>query len=222
MLKVNETFVSINGEGPRSGQLAIFVRFAGCNLRCSYCDTSYSTDIETAQFEDMSVEEVFAIVVSTGIKNVVLTGGEPLTQPRDAMFHLIEKLISEGFQVDIETNGSIALPTRLSAVSGLCFIMDYKLPSSGMESKMELNNFNLLTKYDVVKFVCGSERDLGRAFEIIERYKLDRLVKVYLSSVFGQIEPATIVDKLKEKKMNGPAVQLQIHKIIWDPEMRGV
>ena len=222
MLKVNETFVSINGEGPRSGQLATFVRFAGCNLNCSYCDTSYSTDLKTAQFEDMSVEEVFGIVVSTGIKNVVLTGGEPLTQPRDEMFHLIEKLISEGFQVDIETNGAVALPTGLLGVSGLCFIMDYKLPSSGMEIKMVLNNFMLLTRYDMVKFVCGSERDLEKAFEIIEQYNLDKLVKVYLSPVFGQIEPATIVEKLKEKKMNGPAVQLQIHKIIWDPEMRGV
>ena len=100
--------------------------------------------------------------------------------------------------------------------------MDYKLPSSGMEKHMCLENFEILEKKDTVKFVSGSIEDLKKALEIIRRYDLSRRCHVYISPVFGSIEPAKIVDFMVENKLNDVNLQLQLHKFIWDPNMRGV
>ena len=100
--------------------------------------------------------------------------------------------------------------------------MDYKLPSSGMEKHMCLENFEILKKKDTVKFVSGSIEDLKKALEIIRKYDLSRRCHVYISPVFGSIEPAKIVDFMVENKLNDVNLQLQLHKFIWDPNMRGV
>ena len=188
-MRVAEKFISINGEGTRAGELAVFVRFTGCNLRCSYCDTMWANE-PGCPYEEMSPAQICEYVRSTGIKNVTLTGGEPLLQ-KD-MDKLISLLISKcGVRVEIETNGAVDLRPFAELPEGRpLFTMDYKLPSSGYEDRMIAENFSVLEKEDTVKFVSGSRADLERAGEIIEKYGLLDRCHVYFSPVFGRIEPA--------------------------------
>lgn len=220
-MRVAEKFISINGEGTRAGELAVFVRFTGCNLRCSYCDTMWANE-PGCPYEEMSPEQICDYVRSTGIKNVTLTGGEPLLQ-KD-MDKLISLLISEcGVRVEIETNGAVDLRPFAELPEGRpLFTMDYKLPSSGYEDRMIAENFSVLEKEDTVKFVSGRRADLERAGEIIEKYGLLDRCHVYFSPVFGRIEPAEIVDFMLNKRMNKARIQIQVHKVIWDPNERGV
>ena len=220
-MRVAEKFISINGEGTRAGELAVFVRFTGCNLRCSYCDTMWANE-PGCPYEEMSPAQICDYVRSTGIRNVTLTGGEPLLQ-KD-MDKLIGLLISEcGVRVEIETNGAVDLRPFAELPEGRpLFTMDYKLPSSGYENRMIAENFSVLEKEDTVKFVSGSRADLERAGEIIEKYGLLDRCHVYFSPVFGRIEPAEIVDFMLNKRMNKARIQIQMHKVIWDPNARGV
>ncbi len=221
-LAVVEIFTSVNGEGPLSGQLSVFVRLRGCNLRCSYCDTLWACS-PSCPGRLMSPEEVLKSVLDTGIRNVTLTGGEPLLWP--ASGELLALLCGNGIHTEIETNGSIDLKqfARMRGSSRLIsFNMDYKLAGSGMESHMLTSNFSCLQAWDSVKFVAGSIDDCERAAQIIEKYKLTSRCRTFLSPVYGRIEPAEIVEFMKNKTMNGVSLQLQIHKIIWDPDMRGV
>ena len=220
-MRVAEKFISINGEGTRAGELAVFVRFTGCNLRCSYCDTKWANE-PGCPYEEMSPAQICEYVRSTGIKNVTLTGGEPLLQ-KD-MDKLISLLISKcGVRVEIETNGAVDLRPFAELPEGRpLFTMDYKLPSSGYEDRMIAENFSVLEKEDTVKFVSGSRADLERAGEIIEKYGLLDRCHVYFSPVFGRIEPAEIVDFMLSKRMNKARIQIKMHKVIWDPNERGV
>ena len=217
--KVAEKFVSINGEGPRAGELAVFLRFCGCNLDCGYCDTHWANTADV-KYDLVSAEDLVAYVRSTGVKNVTLTGGEPLLQADIAQ--LIELLGESGAQVEIETNGSVPLKNIVSLAPRPSVTADYKLPSSGMEKHMLTENFSYLTLQDAVKFVVGDERDLVRADDIINRYGLIGRCRVYFSPVFGKINPEEITEFMKERKLNGVRLQLQLHKIIWKPDMRGV
>ena len=220
MFEVVEMFESINGEGTHAGQLAFFVRFKGCNLSCSYCDTKWANQKE-AEFKSMSAEDIYAAVLKSGITNVTLTGGEPLN--RHGIGELLDLLSKdERLYVEVETNGSISLEPFADKANRPSMTMDYKLPSSGMEGSMDVSNFAFLDKRDTVKFVVGSEADLDRAREIIEKYDLINKCSVYLSPVFGKIEPDNIVEYLKKYKLNNVTLQLQLHKIIWDPDMKGV
>lgn len=219
MFSVAEKFVSINGEGVRAGELAVFIRFAGCNLKCEYCDTKWANAVD-APAEKMESKDILDYILSTGVKNVTLTGGEPLL--RQEMGELIDTLMSAGLRVEIETNGSIHLREFADRVYRPVFTMDYKLPSSGMEEYMCSDNFGCLEKHDTVKFVSGSIEDLERAVEVIESHHLTERCHVYISPVFGKIEPADIVEFMKEKKLNDVRLQLQLHKFIWDPDKKGV
>ena len=219
MFSVAEKFVSINGEGVRAGELAVFIRFAGCNLKCGYCDTKWANAVDTPA-EKMESKDILDYILSTGVKNVTLTGGEPLL--RQEMSELIDTLMSAGLRVEIETNGSIHLREFADRVYRPVFTMDYKLPSSGMEEYMCSDNFGCLEKHDTVKFVSGSMEDLERAVEVIESHHLTERCHVYISPVFGKIEPAYIVEFMKEKKLNDVRLQLQLHKFIWDPDKKGV
>ena len=173
-MKVVEKFTSINGEGTRAGELAVFIRFKGCNLRCSYCDTMWANEPE-CPYKEETPEEILNYVLGTGIHNVTLTGGEPLMQKdiRD----LIHLLLKAGLQVE---------------------------------------------KNDTVKFVSGSQEDLLKALELIRTYDLTNRCHVYLSPVFGSIEPVQIVEFMLKHRLNGVRLQIQIHKVIWDPDKRGV
>ena len=217
--KVAEKFVSINGEGPRAGEIAVFLRFCGCNLNCSYCDTRWANTSDV-KYEIASAEEIVDYVKSTGVKNVTLTGGEPLLQADIA--RLIVLLGETGAEVEIETNGSVSLKDFVSLSPRPAVTADYKLPSSGMEKYMLTENFSYLTLRDAVKFVVGDRYDLARAEEVINKYGLINGCRVYFSPVFGKIKPAEIAEFLKERKLNGVRLQLQLHKIIWEPDMRGV
>lgn len=220
-MKVVEKFISINGEGTRAGELAVFIRFKGCNLRCRYCDTIWACEAD-CPCEEMTPEQIRDYVRGSGIINVTLTGGEPLLQ-KDAG-KLIGLLLREGQnRVEIETNGSVDLqPFAEDPTCRPVFTMDYKLPSSGWEKSMNPANFRVLSRDDTVKFVCGSNEDLERAAQIIEEYGLLEKCHVYFSPVFGQIEPVQIVDFLIGRRMNEARVQIQMHKVIWDPNERGV
>ena len=217
--RLAEHFISINGEGQCAGELALFLRFAGCNLRCDWCDTAWACG-KDAPHELVSLHRIAEIAedaLANGVRNVTLTGGEPLLQPH--INEVIGRLSEMGLQPEIETNGSVPLEP-FCAPHRPKFTMDYKLPSSKMEQHMCTENFALLHEWDTVKFVCGSRADVFRAKEIAEQYKPQ--CPLYLSPVFGRIDPAEIVEIMKEQKMGSFRLQLQLHKLIWDPAARGV
>lgn len=214
---VNEIFYSIDGEGLRTGELAVFIRLSGCNLNCSYCDTKYALKPKTGKL--MSVDEVIEEVEKYNCKNITLTGGEPLIHQKAN--ELIDTLIDKGYRVNIETNGSVPIDKYLNR----CLVtMDYKLPSSNMEKYMKLENIEKLTENDCLKFVT-EESDLERIKEVLNMYNIKSYV--YISPVFGKIEPSRIVDFMKEMNNEGinmrrVRTQVQLHKVIWDPNKRGV
>ena len=217
--KVVEIFESINGEGMRAGELAVFVRMKGCNLSCNYCDTMWANEAD-CEFEEMTADRIVERVKKSGIKNVTLTGGEPLLQ-KDA--DKLLKLFSDekDIRVEIETNGSVNLSPFLK-YENTSFTIDYKLPESDMEKYMDLENFKILRKKDTLKFVASSVNDLKKAKDIIEKYDLIDRVNIIFSPVFGKIELTDIVDFLKDNKLNDVMMQLQMHKFIWAPDERGV
>lgn len=218
--KVVEIFSSINGEGTRAGQLAVFVRMQGCNLNCTYCDTKWANEAD-AKFHWTSTEEILELLRSMEIKNVTITGGEPLLQ--EEIGELLEAMAKEeNLRVEIETNGSVPLQPFTEIPNGPSFTMDYKLPGSGMEKYMLPENFAVLRAQDTVKFVVKDYEDLCRARDVIREYDLTEKCHVYLSPVYGQIELENIVNFMKDNRLNDVNMQLQMHKIIWDSEMRGV
>ena len=218
--RIAEHFISINGEGRRSGELAYFIRFPGCNLSCSYCDTAWVNEPDTS-YTEMTAEEIFDAVRISGVRNVTLTGGEPLLQKN--IRPLIELLNTDSrIRVEIETNGSADIAPLTDLEKRPAFTLDYKLPSSGMEIMMRVSNFGLLTPSDTVKFVAGNTEDLERAITVIRAYDLTDRCTVHISPVFGKIEPADIVEFMKDNCINDAALRLQIHKLIWDPQKRGV
>ena len=218
-MRVAEKFISINGEGVRAGELAVFVRFQGCNLACGYCDTKWALE-KDCPCAEMSPEQIHAYIRSTGITNVTLTGGEPLLH-KDMDRLLAILLADENLRVEIETNGAVDL-RKFCAAPRPVFTMDYKLPSSGFEHAMIHSNFEVLSAEDTVKFVSGSMEDLERAAQVIQEYDLLHRCHVYFSPVFGAIEPVQIVNFMMERKLNEARLQIQMHKVIWDPDKRGV
>ncbi len=219
IFRVAEKFVSINGEGQKAGQPAVFIRLAGCNLHCSYCDTRWANSAD-APHTDMTEDEIADYITGTGITNVTLTGGEPLIAENIGV--LLERLSREDISVEIETNGSADISVCESISPRPSVTLDYKLPDSGMEKYMRTENYRYLRNTDTVKFVAGSENDLVRALEIMEKYGLREKCRVYISPVFGRIEPSEIVDFMLAHRLNGVNLQLQLHKFIWDPEKKGV
>lgn len=217
--KVAEKFVSINGEGTHSGQLAVFIRFCGCNLNCTFCDTKWVNE-KDAEYSLMDEQQICGYIMDSGIKNVTLTGGEPLLQ--QGIHELIQMLTAKGLYVEIETNGSMSIKKYKDIMPLASFTLDYKLLGSGMESYMDTDNFNYVSHNDTVKFVAGDINDLDRFREIINKFSLVDKCNVYLSPVFGSIEPETMVEYMKKYRINGVNLQLQLHKIIWSPDKRGV
>jgi len=222
MFNIIEKFLSIDGEGPSSGELATFIRFQGCNLRCSWCDTIYSWDKESTS-EILNTEEIYNYIKENGVTNVTLTGGEPLIQ--ENIDELLEILNSnDSLKIHIETNGAVDIEPFKKRHNGnnISYIVDYKLPSSNMTNKMNLNNLKVVDNGDVYKFVVGSTNDLQMAYELISKYELTSKCLVYLSPVSGNIDMEEIVEFMKDKKLNKVRLQAQLHKIIWDKNARGV
>lgn len=248
LMPVAERFVSVNGEGTHQGRLAAFVRFPGCNLRCAWCDTSWAQGTD-AVTEWRTADELARWVRATNVACVTLTGGEPLLQP--GLAELVEALLRidvpdaggaeegprhgsfpvPGLFVEVETNGSqpvrplTALRERLAADGApgvLGLTVDCKLPASGEADAMNADNYALLGPDDAVKFVIGGSEDLEAALEVMRAHDLADHCHVLLSPVFGAVEPAAIVDFMKEHRLAQAALQLQVHKIIWPGAERGV
>lgn len=218
--RVAERFTSINGEGTLAGQLAVFIRFQGCNLNCSYCDTAWANQEDTV-CTIMTEQQIYGYIKESGIQNVTLTGGEPLLQP-DIMDLLLLLSNDRKLHVEIETNGSIDLSEFVRMSNPPAFTMDYKLPGSLMEAEMLLSNFGMLTGKDTVKFVAGSIEDLECAKKMMGEHELLKSCRVFISTVFGKIGLEEVVDFMMKNKMNGVTLQLQLHKVIWEPDKKGV
>ena len=233
-LPVAERFVSVNGEGRAAGKLAAFIRFTGCNLACSYCDTMWANAPVAAECaERVSVADLVAWARETRVECITLTGGEPALQPE--LPRLVRALLAEpgplgrGLRVEIETNGAAdlcelaSLREECASLPGsLTFTVDWKLPASGMEDRMLRENFALLDACDTVKFVCGGEGDLVRMLEVSRELGLPNRVPVYLSPVFGRLDPVRIVDFMQDNNLTWATAQLQLHKIIWPGVEKGV
>ena len=221
-MRISEIFLSIQGEGIDQGEPTIFIRTVGCNLRCKYCDTAYAF----TGGKEMSLEEVYKKIKSFGYYNVCLTGGEPLLQTD--IYDLIYRLLLNGYKVWVETNGSI--PIKYPKHNNLFWVLDWKGPSSGMQDKMYEKNFfdKRLRGQDQIKFLVSSNEDYKFAKEKIARLKYLKVkAKLLISPVFPtddfkpELEPKDVVAKVLKDRL--PArISLQIHKVIWDRNKRGV
>jgi len=211
MIKVNEIFHSIQGESTHAGRPCTFVRLTYCNLRCTYCDTAYAFEEGT----EMSVDSIISKVKQFGCKLVEVTGGEPLFQKETP--ELLKKLCNEGFEVLLETNGSLPIKDVDERVK---IIMDLKTPSSGMADHNLFENINFLKANDEIKFVIGNKEDYEWAKRTLKKFNLSGS-NVLFATVFGKLEPKTLAEWILEDKLD-VRLQLQIHKFIWEPERRGV
>ena len=212
---VNEIFSSIEGEGIRTGYPVTFIRLFGCNIECPYCDTKYAC--KGTDFVKMSVDEIVDKVQEFGFNRVTITGGEPLIH-RD-VDNLIIALTHLGYEINIETNGTVYVG-EYTELDNVILTVDYKSISSGMNSKMDLENISILRRQDVLKFVVGTIQDLEDMKEIIQNFH--PICNIFVSPVFEQIAPVEIVNFIKDNKLENCRVQLQLHKLIWDPQERGV
>jgi 7-carboxy-7-deazaguanine synthase len=214
LLKVNEIFYSIQGESSYAGLPCVFVRLTGCNLRCSYCDTRYA--YEEGKYLD--IEEIITGVMSYRCMLVEITGGEPLMQKDTPL--LIQKLLDMGFEVLLETNGSM----DISVVDDRCVkILDIKCPSSGEAKRNYLDNLKRLQPKDEIKFAIGSREDYDYAKKILSFIdRADGNSKPPLfSPVHGRLNPELLAQWILADHLD-VRMQIQLHKIIWDPETRGV
>jgi 7-carboxy-7-deazaguanine synthase len=211
-MKVVEIFNSIEGEGKRVGKPTTFIRLYGCNLRCSYCDTPYG--YSGGDFINMSVQDILGVVADIGCNSITVTGGEPLYH--EGISTLLEALINENYFVNVETNGSIVPTVR---ASNIFYTVDYKTKSSGMEYMMNDEVFNSLNRKDVIKCVVSSVEEMNHCYEKLNNIDVDNK---YFSPVFGNISGEEIVTHVLNNKWFDWNVQLQLHKIIWDPDKRGV
>jgi len=205
VLRVYEIFASIEGEGVDIGMPSVFVRLSGCNLRCRWCDTPEALDLYSGS--EMSIDNVLEEVKKYGIRRVVVTGGEPLMQ-NDAL-ELVKKLLSEGFFVSVETNGTYDI-SALTEFNNVRISIDIKTPSSGMEGRTLWENLSLLRPHDQVKFVLEGTEDYNYALSVIRRF--EPKCNVVLMPV-GGINAKWIAERVLKDKLSC-RVLVQLHKII--------
>jgi 7-carboxy-7-deazaguanine synthase len=206
-LNVCETFRSIQGEGTRAGMPCSFVRLAGCNLRCSWCDTRYAYD----QGKPMAVDDVLTAVADLGCRRVEVTGGEPLVQ--EATYELLHRLCKAGCETLLETNGSLDIADVDERVVR---IVDVKCPSSGEAAANRWSNLAHLHRRDEVKFVLAGRQDFEFAREVLKEHRLPDRCAVIFSPVHGMLAEWLLADHLDVR------LGLQLHKIIWPGRDRGV
>ena len=212
MLKVNEIFFSIQGESSYAGLPCIFVRFTGCNLRCRYCDTRYAYQ----EGRELSIPEIVEKIEAHPCALVELTGGEPLVQ--EDVYPLMEELLSLGYQLLLETNGSM----NLGRVDDrIVKIVDLKCPGSGESRSNLMRNLELLNPKDQVKFVVGDHDDYLWARRIIMENGLSGKCLLLMGPVFGRLTPRELAGWILDDGLD-VRLQLQLHKHIWDAEARGV
>ncbi|MBV8450795.1 MAG: radical SAM protein [Deltaproteobacteria bacterium] len=212
-LRINEIFFSIQGESTWAGSPCVFVRLTGCNLRCHWCDTEYAF----YEGRHLTVDQIVERVRSYGCSLVEVTGGEPLLQK--GVHSLFRLLLDCGFTVLVETSGE----RDLSLVDPRVIkIMDLKCPSSGECARNRMTNLQHLSRRDEVKFVIADRCDFEWACETIHQYRLPQHVcAVLMSPVFGTLPPADLASWILKERLP-VRLQLQMHKHIWPPGMRGV
>ncbi len=216
MLKISEMFLSLQGESTYAGRPCYFVRLAGCNLRCSYCDTKYSLNATEAR--DISIDEIISNIQKSSVHLVEITGGEPLCHANAPL--LAKQLVDLGFTVLVQTIGTLPISVLPKAAIK---IIDWKCPGSGESEKMHIENFmNFLTSKDEVKFVVKNSEDFNFAVSMVTKYELfKKTSKILVSPVMNEIKPARLAELILSSKL--PLImQLQLHKIIWPGIDRGV
>jgi len=211
-LIVNEIFQSIQGESSHAGRRCVFVRLTHCNLRCSYCDTAYAFD----EGMEMSLDEILSKVQQYNCTLVEITGGEPLLQ--SGVYELMSMLCDQQFEVLLETGGSIDVSLVRPEVKK---IVDFKCPSSGMEKSNLWENVFYLHPTDEAKFVIGDREDYDWAKSKMNQHYLATRCPVLMSVVFGKLEPRHLAEWILDDKLD-VRFQLQMQKIIWNSETRGV
>lgn len=212
MIKINEIYKSIQGESSKAGLPCVFVRLTYCNLRCTYCDSEYAF----YDGKEMSISQIIDEVKKYNCKLVEITGGEPLFQ--NESIDLMKQLCDEGFDVMLETSGSLSIKDIDARVK---IIMDLKCPSSKMMKKNLYENVEFLKPTDEIKFVIGNREDYDWSKKIISDYRLNEKCEILFSVVFEQLKPVTLVEWILEDNLN-VRYQLQMHKYIWDPKQKGV
>jgi len=221
-LPMVEIFETVEGEGTGAGFPTVFVRLFGCNLRCVWCDTKYSYPPEEAG-SVMTIGAIVEEVKKYRSTRICLTGGEPLLYG-DHSASLIEALLEIDKLTDlhIETNGAIDVAPFMERIrsSKVRYIVDYKLPDSGESDKMVLSNLPILRKQDELKFVIGSDRDFAEAVRVLEQYPTEALP--LFSPVWETMPPAKLVQLMLESGLSQVKLNMQLHKVIWDPAARGV
>jgi 7-carboxy-7-deazaguanine synthase len=212
MLRVTETLHSLQGESTFAGRPCVFVRLTGCPLRCTWCDTEYAFYGGTEQ----SIDEIIQKVRAYGCPLVEVTGGEPLAQPDAAA--LLKRLCDEGFTVLLETSGALDTAAVDQRVH---IILDIKCPGSGMAERMHWPNVERLRSQDEAKFVLQDRADYEWAKDVMIRYGLTERCTVLFSPVFGVLDPQHLAEWILADRLP-VRFQLQMHKFIWAPDMRGV
>jgi 7-carboxy-7-deazaguanine synthase len=211
-LQIHEVFASIQGESTYAGLPCVMVRTAGCNLRCTYCDTLYAL----GQGEKWSASDILAKVDSYGLKHVEITGGEPLLQA--GTVPLMKILCDRGYTVLLETNGSL----EVTAVDPRVIrIIDLKTPASGAADLNLWSNLESLRPSDEIKFVLADRRDYDWSVDVLFRHALPARCAVLMGPVFGRLAPARLAEWILADRLP-VRLQIQLHKLIWDAEARGV
>ena len=213
MLTINEIFHSIQGESTHSGRPCVFVRLTACDLRCSWCDTPYAFH----EGRKMSVEDVVSQVDAFACGLVEITGGEPLLQKE--VYPLMSSLLARGHEVMVETGGHLSVADVPEEVVR---IVDVKCPGSGESARNHWPNMDALRSRDEVKFVIRDRADYEYARDVVARYGLtSRVAAVLFSPVHDVLAPAELARWILEDRLE-VRLQLQSHKYIWGPHVRGV
>ena len=218
-LQISELFYSLQGESTWAGLPCLFIRLAGCNLRCTYCDARYAWQEPAVA---MTLPGILAWVAQYPGILIEITGGEPLWQA--GVYPLMQALIEGGRQVLLETNGSLPLAKVPAAA---CIIMDIKCPDSGMAARNLPENLDLLKERsqrqcrDEIKFVLSSVADFHWARQMVEQQQLDQWVPVLFSPVQPLLAPQTLARLLLDHRLK-VRLQLQLHTLLWPGQTRGV
>ena len=214
-LNVNEIFYSIQGETTKAGFPSLFIRLAGCNLKCSYCDTVYARSSSSGK--EMTIGSILQECVKYDqIDHITITGGEPLVQPN--VIHLMKELIKKGYSVQLETNGSISLKDIPSEIKK---IVDIKTPASGEGSSFLFENLNYLKKPDELKFVILDIEDYKYSVDFIKKNLQSRDIVINFSPVFESLSGAKLAELILIDRLP-VRLNLQLHKILWpegEPKM---
>ena len=204
-VRLTEVFLSLQGETSRTGLPTVFVRLAGCPLRCRWCDTTYSFQ----GGETVAVTDVVGRVAEFGVTTVCVTGGEPLAQKHAPA--LLTALADAGYSVSLETSGALDVSEVDARVSR---IVDIKPPESGESGRNRWENLAHLTAHDEIKFVLANRADYEWARGVLRERALDRVCPVLFSPVQGELAPAELADWIIEDRLL-VRMQVQLHKVLW-------